>query len=119
VAENLVSSVYSSVSIEILPAPDLYVIEFTRHSGDLGVSVILPATCAPMARLEAWRLFPEHKRHASRTFVFSVEYAEIDWNSGQCYVKKRQREASIPVLFADEPKEKPKRKRRTEDGSTG
>jgi hypothetical protein len=72
-----------------------------------------------MAKLEAWRLFPEYKRNTARTFVFGVEYAEIDWETGQCYVKKRQRRASIPVLFADEPKQKRKGNRRTEDGSAG
>jgi len=102
--------------IEILPAPDLYAVEFTfpRH---LGITVIVPATCAPMARLEAWRLFPEHKRNASRTFVYSVEYAEIDWDTGRCFVMKRRRKAALPVFAPEEPIQKPKRNRRKEEGS--
>ena len=104
--------------IEILPAPDLYAVEFTfpRH---LGITVVIPATCAPMARLEAWRLFPEYKRSASKTSVYNVEYAEIDWQNGRCFVKKRQRRDSIPVLSADEPQKSPKKSRRKEEGSAG
>jgi hypothetical protein len=106
------------VYIEILPAPDLYAVEFTfpRH---LGITVIIPATCAPMARLEAWRLFPEYKRSASKTSVCNVEYTEIDWETGRCFVMKRLRKASLPVFVRNEPKQKPKRNRRTEDGSAG
>jgi hypothetical protein len=102
--------------IEILPAPDLYAVEFTfpRH---LGITVIIPATCAPMARLEAWRLFPEYKQSASKTSVYNVEYAEVDWETGRCFVKKLRKRASIPLLFADEPQETPKKNRRTEEGS--
>ena len=102
--------------IEILPGPDVYAVEFEfeRH---LGISVIVPATCALMAKLEAWRLFPEHKRNAHRTFVYNVEYAEIDWETGRCFVMKRRKRASIPVFFAEEHRQKPKKKRRTEGGS--
>jgi hypothetical protein len=98
--------------IEILPAPDLYAVEFIfpRH---LGITVVIPATCAPMARLEAWPLFPEYKRSASKTSVCNVEYVEIDWETGRCFVKKRQRRGSVPVLLDGEPKQKPKKTRRS------
>ncbi len=99
--------------IEISPAPDLYVVEFRRHSGDLGVSVILPATCALMAKLEAWRLFPEHKRNASAMSVFNVEYAEIDWETGRCFVMKRRR-AAKPILVVEDSTNHRKRGRREE-----
>jgi hypothetical protein len=70
-----------------------------------------------MARLEAWRLFPEYKRSASKTSVYNAEYAEIDWGTGRCFVKKLRKRASIPVFFADEPQQKPKRRQPTEGGS--
>jgi len=106
------------VSIEILPAPDLYAVEFT-FPRQLGITVILPATCAPMARLEAWRLFPEYKRGASKTQVYSVEYAELDWENGRCFVKKRRLRVRVPVLLTDELQQNPKKTRRDEEGSTG
>ena len=88
--------------IEIDPAPDLYVVEFEfpRH---LGVSVIRPATCPLMAKLEAWRLFPEHKRNASAVSVFHAKYAEIDWETERCFVLKRQKRMPIPLFTIDEP----------------
>jgi len=76
--------------IEISPAPDLYEVEFAFER-QLGISVLVPATCALGAKLKAWRLFPEHKRNASRTTVHNVEYAEIDWQTGRTIVVKGQR----------------------------
>ena len=75
--------------IDISPAPDLYVVEFAfpRH---LGISVILPATCGLAAKLRAWTMFPEHKRTASRTNVYPVEYVEIDWQTGRSIVMKQK-----------------------------
>jgi hypothetical protein len=85
----------SAEPIEILPAPDLYVIEFAfpRH---LGISVIIPATCGLAAKLRAWTMFPEHKRTASRTSVCPVEYVEIDWQTGRSIVMKQKPRPAIP-----------------------
>jgi hypothetical protein len=41
---------------------DIYLVEFERHPGDLGVSVIVRANCDVVAKHEAWRLWPEYKR---------------------------------------------------------
>ena len=89
------SSVYSKVYIDISPAPDLYVVEFAfpRH---LGISVIVPATCGLVANLWAWTMFPEHKRTASRTSVYPVEYVEIDWQTGRSIVMKQKSHSAIP-----------------------
>ena len=69
--------------IEISPAPNLYSVEFERHSGDLRVSIIVSATCELMAVVEALRRFPEYLRFASRTDVILIDYAEIDWETGR------------------------------------
>ena len=124
-SKNRTSLVYYSVSellsppaqdiIEIDPAPDLYVVEF-EFSRHLGISVILPATCPLMAKLEAWRLFPEHKRNASAVSVFHAKYAEIDWETGRCFVMKRQKRVPIPLFVIDEPKTL-RRKKRDEEGT--
>ena len=37
------------------PNQDIYMVEFERHPGDLGVSVIVRANCEAAAKLEAWR----------------------------------------------------------------
>jgi len=86
--------------IEISPRPDLFEVrfEFDRH---LGVSVILPATCGLSAQLQAWELFPEHKRLASSTTVYSADYCEVDWETGRCFVAKRQKVETIPSFLAE------------------
>ena len=89
--------------IEVSPAPDLYEVEF-EFAKQLGVSVILPATCALMAQMEAWRLFPEHKMNASAVSVYNVEYVEMDWESGRCIVLKRKKRPAIPMFVMGEPK---------------
>ena len=96
--------------IEILPGPDLFEVrfEFDRH---LGVSVILPATCALSAQLKAWELFPEHRRRALSTTVYSADYCEVDWETGRCAMAKRQKVETIPpFLMGCE-------KRRNEEGA--
>jgi hypothetical protein len=102
--------------IEISPAPDLYAVEFSfPHS--LGITVILPATCALSAKLEVRRLFPEYQRNASAISLFNVEYAEIDWETGRCFVKKRQKRAPIPRFALEEPKTRRQMNKRDEEGS--
>jgi hypothetical protein len=101
------------------PNQDIYAVDFVRHSGDLGISVIVRANCEVVAKLEAWRLFPEYKRLASLTLVHLLDYAEIDWQTGRCFVIKRQKRLPIPVLNADQPKQILKKKMRSEEGSAG
>lgn len=88
---------------ELPTTDDLYVVEFERHEGDLGVSLILRASCEVEAKLKAWRFWPEYKRLASRTHVFLIDYAEIDWETGRCFVVKRRKIALLPVFVHDEP----------------
>ena len=107
----------TQIPIEISPAPDLYSVEFEfdRH---LGVSVILPATCALAAKLKAWSLFPEHKRNATNTSVHNVRYAEIDWQAGRSIVVKRQKRPAIPPLLAEELNQDFNNEWRIEEGGT-
>ena len=90
--------------IEITPAPALYAVEF-ESDRYLGVSVILPATCALAARMKAWRLFPEHKRLATVTRVHRVEYVEIDWQTGRTIVVKQQKRPALTAPLSGEPEE--------------
>lgn len=85
--------------IRIDPPANLFVVEFSFRSGDLGVSVILPATCALAAQLKAWELFPEHKRRASSTSVCSIDYCEVDWKTGRCFMAGRQKVEIIPSFL--------------------
>ena len=102
--------------IEIALPPNLYAVEFERHSGDLRVSIIVSATCELMAVVEALRRFPEYLRFASRTDVILIDYAEIDWETGRCFVGKRQKRPALPEFFGDEPIPNPNEKWRTEEG---
>ena len=103
--------------IAISPAPALYVVDFEINR-NLGVSVILPATCALSAKLRAWSLFPEHKRRASDTHVHSVEYVEIDWQTGRSIVAKLLKRPALPALLAEEPDEEFHNGWRNEEGGT-
>ena len=98
-------------------AQDIYVVEFERHSGDLGVALIVRANCEALAKLEALRRFPEYKRYFSRTFVHLLDYAEIDWESGQSYIVKQKKRPSIPVFKIDDSKPVRERKKRDEKGT--
>jgi hypothetical protein len=100
------------VYINIAPAPDLYVVEFAfpRH---LGISIIIPATCGLAAKLRVWTMFPEYKRTASRTSVYSVEYVEIDWQTGRSIVMKKTPPPAIPNC--EELNTRNKKKRDKED----
>jgi hypothetical protein len=102
------------VSIEISPAPDLYVVEFEFPRPSLGISVVLAATCTLAAKLTAWELFPEYRSSALATRVFHVRYAEIDWETGRVFIVKKKRLA-IPLLNPEDFEIPPTRKRRNED----
>lgn len=88
------------MSDEIHPSPELYCVEITRKPRDLGVSIVLPATCHLMARREAFRLFPEYKHSHVLMRVFPVQYIEIDWESGRSIVVKRRRPPETPPCIA-------------------
>ena len=85
------------------PNQDIYIVEFERHPGDLGVSLILRAECEVAARLQAWRRFLEYKRIASRTRVSALDYAEVDHESGRVLIMKRKKRPAIPALLDEEP----------------
>jgi hypothetical protein len=56
-------------------------------------------------------MFPEHKRTASRTNVYPVEYVEIDWQTGSSIVKKQKTPIAIPTCQELNPRNKKKRGR--------
>ena len=85
---------------ESSPSPDLYCIEIRRHSRDLGVSVVLEATCELMARREVLRLFPEFKHNLVLMEVYLAQYAEIDWDTGRSVVVKQVKRPEIPPYIA-------------------
>jgi len=78
--------------VDVSSAPNMYAIEF-EFDRKLGVSLILSSTCALAARMKAFRRFPEYKRLATAVHLHSVEYVEIDWQTGRTIVvKQRDRE---------------------------
>lgn len=89
------------MSKETPSVPELYCVEIQRHKGDLGLSVILPATCELKARWEFLRLFPEYRYRAVHVEVYLAQYAEIDWESGRCLVIKRNNRRRIPAAVAE------------------
>jgi hypothetical protein len=104
VARIDLSFVYCSVSDPHPPiTKDLYVVEFVRHPGDLGVSLILRAESYQEAKLDAWRLFPEYRRAITRVCVRLLDYAQIDWQSGQSFVITRKMRPFIPPFRFDDP----------------
>ena len=100
---------------ESSPSPDLYCIEIQRHEGDLGLSVVLAATCELMARREVLRLFPEFKHDLVLMQVFLAQYAEIDWETGRSIVVKQRQRPEVPPCVAAEAKPERKKLPRLED----
>ena len=88
------------MSDNISPTSELYCVEIQRHPNDLGVSIVLQATCGLMARGEVLRLFPEYKHSLVRMQVSLARYAEYDWDSGRCIVAKRRRRPEVPLCVA-------------------
>jgi hypothetical protein len=82
--------------ITLSPSHDLYVVEFERYSGDLGVSVIIPANCGLAAKLRAWSIYPEFQHNAKCTSAHKMEYAEIDWETGRTVIVKMGKSPDIP-----------------------
>jgi hypothetical protein len=70
-----------------------------------------------MARLEAWRLFPEYKRNSSATSVHRIQFAEYDWETDRFIVVKQKKRPRIPLFVLDEPKTLNKKKGRDEEGA--
>ena len=79
------------------PSLDLYCVEIQRHPKDLGVSIVLPATCELMARSEVLRLFPEFRHSFPLMQVYRAQYIEIDWESGRSIVVKQRQRPAIPA----------------------
>ena len=94
---------------ESSPSPDLYCVEIQRSPQDLGISIVLPATCELMARREALRLFPEYKHDLVLMQVYLARYVEIDWDTGRSIVVKQRRRPEVPPCVAAEAK--PERKK--------
>ncbi len=103
---------------ESKPSSELYCIELTRHKGDLGLSIVLPATCELMARREALRLFPEYKHNLVLMQVYPALYVEYDWDSGRCVIAKRERSPEVPPCVVAATKSKRKRLPRIEEGGS-
>ncbi len=83
------------------PSLDLFCVEIQRDPKDLGVSVVLQATCELMARREVFRLFPEYKHNLVLMQVYLTRYVEIDWDSGRCLVIKRNKRREVPAAVAE------------------
>jgi hypothetical protein len=76
--------------IEISPGPDLFEVRF-EFDRQLGISVILPATCALSVQLKAWELLPEYKRRASSTSVCSISIATGSIHTGTaCQIPRNE-----------------------------
>jgi hypothetical protein len=102
--------------IEISPAPDLYLVEFTLgRQPNERISILLPATCGLAAMTGAWELFPEYRRNAKRTHVHAVKYVEIDWQDGRTIIVKQERRPEVPPCVAAEAKPERKKLPRLED----
>jgi hypothetical protein len=93
--------VYFKVYRESSPSPELFCVELKRHPRDLGISIVLPATCDLMARREVFRLFPEYRHSLVLMQVSLTRYVEIDWESGRCLVIKRNRRREVPAAVAE------------------
>jgi hypothetical protein len=94
-------------------------VEIQRYPRDLGISIVLPATCELMARCEVLRLFPEYRHCVVQVQVYRARYAEIDWDSGRSIVAKLGRRPPIPACVAADAKHGRKKLPRLEEEEGG
>jgi len=81
--------------------PRIYAVDFKRRPGDLGTTAIVLAD-APEAALEkAFNMFPECLRTGRPGHVFEIEYAEIDWDTGQNFVIQVRKRPPNLLLYKD------------------
>ena len=106
VAKKVGCSVYSKVSSKVDSVPSLYCVEIQRFPRDLGISIVLPATCELLARCEVLRLFPEYRHGIVSVQVYLARYVELDWDSGRSIVVKQRRRPTIPPCVVAETKPK-------------
>jgi hypothetical protein len=90
-----------STKISIDPAPGVFAVEIKRYPKDLGVSIVIPATCELAARLCVLKLFPEYHCQATRISVRSVKYVELDWENGRFLVIQQHKLPSISATRAN------------------
>jgi hypothetical protein len=83
-----------------IPSPDLFCVEIKRYPKDLGVSIVLTATCELMARRDVLSLFPEYKHSLVLMKVFPVRDVELDFDSGRSIVVKQRRRPVVPPCIA-------------------
>lgn len=105
------------MSTDLPPSTDIYVVDFVRYSGDLGVSLILRAECEVVARLQAWRRFPEYKRLFSQTRVSALDYVEVDHQTGRVLIIKRKKRPAILALLDEESDRDFNNDRKSEEGA--
>jgi hypothetical protein len=94
------------MGIVFASAPELYCVEIQRHPRDLGISIVLQATCELMARCEVLRLFPEYKHSLILMQIYRARYVEVDSDSGRSIVVKQRRRPQIPACVAAEDKQR-------------
>jgi hypothetical protein len=64
----------------------MFAVDFKRRPGDLGTTAIVLADSPEAALEKAFNMFPEFLREGRPGHVFEIEYAEIDWDTGQNFV---------------------------------
>ena len=105
------------MAVVFASALELYCVEIQRHPKDLGVSIVLLATCELMARREVFRLFPEYKHGFPLMQVYLAKYVECDWETGRWIVAKQEMQPQIPACIAAKAKsERPKLPRLEDEG---
>ena len=66
--------------------PRMYAVGFKRRPGGLGTTAIVPADAAGAAQDKAFNMFAEYQRADRPGHIFEIEYAQIDWDTGQNFV---------------------------------
>ena len=73
--------------------PRIFAFDLELHPDQLGATVVVSAVAPEAAVEKVFQLFPEYLREGRRGHVHEIECAEIDWETGQTFVKKRHRRA--------------------------
>jgi len=81
--------------------PRIYAADFKRRPGDLGTTAIVLADSPEAALEKAFNTFPEYRRAGRPGHVFEIEYAEIDWDTGQNFVIQVRKRPPNLLLYKD------------------
>ena len=94
--------------------PRIYAVDFKRRPGDLGTTAIVLADSPEAALEKTSNMFPEDRRAGRPGHAFEIEYAQIDWDTGQNFVIQVRKRPPNLLLYKAHARRGPRVRNRRE-----